>query len=64
MSLIQKITSVAVLVVLGITVSAQSKPVSIGMADTAMTRLWAESPNGTGIPPKWVYDYGVILNGM
>jgi len=64
MSLIQKMTSAVVLFVLGITVSAQSKPVLIGMADTAMTRLWAESPNGTGIPPKWVYDYGVILNGM
>lgn len=34
------------------------------MADTAMNRVWTDSPNGAGIPPKWVYDYGVILNGM
>jgi unsaturated rhamnogalacturonyl hydrolase len=34
------------------------------MADTAMNRVWADSPNGAGIPPKWVYDYGVISNGM
>ena len=29
-----------------------------------MNRVWIDSPNGAGIPPKWVYDYGVILNGM
>jgi unsaturated rhamnogalacturonyl hydrolase len=34
------------------------------MADTAMNRIWADSPNGKGVPPKWIYDYGVILNGM
>lgn len=45
-------------------VAAQSKPLSAEMADTAMTRIWTDSPNGAGIPPKWIYDYGVILNGM
>ncbi len=29
-----------------------------------MNRVWMDSPNGAGIPPKWVYDFGVILNGM
>lgn len=64
MNLIQKITSVIALSLLGITVSAQPKPLSAEMADTAMMRLWTGSPNGAGIPPKWIYDYGVILNGM
>src|SRR4051794_4240392 len=45
-------------------ITAQSKALSAEMADTAMTRIWTDSPNGAGIPPKWVYDYGVILNGM
>lgn len=44
--------------------SAQPRPLSEQMADTAVTRVWPDSPNGPGIPPKWVYDYGVILNGM
>jgi unsaturated rhamnogalacturonyl hydrolase len=46
------------------TIAGQAKPLSAQMADTAMTRIWTDSPNGSGIPPKWVYDYGVILNGM
>ncbi len=43
---------------------AQSQPLSEQMAETAMNRIWVDSPNGKGIPPKWVYDFGVILNGM
>jgi unsaturated rhamnogalacturonyl hydrolase len=43
---------------------AQTHPLSEQMADTAMNRIWADSPNGKGVPPKWVYDFGVILNGM
>jgi unsaturated rhamnogalacturonyl hydrolase len=42
----------------------QSLPTSEQIADTAMNRVWADSPNGKGVPPKWVYDFGVILNGM
>ena len=34
------------------------------MADTAMNRVYADSPNGAGIPPKWVYDFGTELNGI
>lgn len=45
-------------------ISAQSSPLSARMADTAMTRIWTDSPNRAGVPPRWVYDYGVILNGM
>jgi unsaturated rhamnogalacturonyl hydrolase len=43
---------------------AQTAPLSERMADTAKDRIWVDSPNGKGIPPKWVYDFGVILNGM
>ena len=43
---------------------AQTQKLSAQMADTAMNRVWTDSPNGAGIPPKWVYDYGGILNGM
>ncbi len=43
---------------------AQSQNLSAQMADTAMNRIWADSPNGAGIPPIWVYDYGVVLDGM
>ncbi len=39
-------------------------PLSERMAETAMNRIWTDSPNGKGVPPKWIYDYGVILNGM
>jgi unsaturated rhamnogalacturonyl hydrolase len=52
-----------VLLIIG-AVTAQSKPLSAEMAYTAMTRIWTDSPNGAGVPPKWIYDYGVILNGM
>ncbi|MGH9819334.1 MAG: glycoside hydrolase family 88 protein [Pyrinomonadaceae bacterium] len=48
----------------GLSVFSQSRPLSEQMADTAMNRIWVDSPNGKGIPPRWVYDYGVILNGM
>lgn len=61
------IRSVFVLIVLVAGVQAvisQTRPLSAQMAETAMTRVWADSPNGAGVPPKWVYDYGVILNGM
>ena len=39
-------------------------PLSEQMAETATKRVWVDSPNGAGVPPKWVYDYGVILNGL
>jgi unsaturated rhamnogalacturonyl hydrolase len=43
---------------------AQTQPISKQIAETARTRVWVDSPNGRGVPPKWVYDYGVILNGL
>ena len=29
-----------------------------------MNRVYTDSPNGAGIPPKWVYDFGTELNGI
>jgi|ERR1035437_2521485 unsaturated rhamnogalacturonyl hydrolase len=60
-----KLVVAALTALLGITsVYAQANPLSQQMADTAMDRIWTDSPNGRGIPPKWVYDYGVVLNGL
>lgn len=43
---------------------AQTQNLSEQMADTAMNRVYADSPNGAGIPPKWVYDFGTELAGI
>jgi unsaturated rhamnogalacturonyl hydrolase len=56
--------AIALLIVLLAVSSGVSQSASEKMADTAMDRLWVDSPNGKGVPPRWVYDYGVILNGM
>jgi len=56
--------SFIVVLSIAICLGAQTRPLSAQMADTAMTRIWTDSPNGVGVPPKWIYDYGVILNGM
>ncbi len=45
-------------------ISAQTQNLSAQMADTAMNRVYADSPNGAGIPPKWVYDFGTELAGI
>jgi unsaturated rhamnogalacturonyl hydrolase len=44
--------------------SAQTKPVSQQLADTAMNRIWVDDGNPAGIPRKWTYDQGVILKGI
>jgi unsaturated rhamnogalacturonyl hydrolase len=45
-------------------VSAQTAPISRQAVDTAMNRVWIDSPNGKGIPPKWIYDFGTVLSGV
>lgn len=50
--------------VLTVCASAQVVPVSRQATETAMERIWVDSPNGKGIPPKWLYDYGTILSGV
>lgn len=52
------------LLLAAVSIGAQSPALSEQIADTAMNRIWVDSPNGKGVPPKWVYDYGVVLNGM
>jgi len=44
--------------------SAQTKPISRQLADTAMNRIWIDDGNPAGIPRKWTYDQGVILKGI
>jgi len=62
---VKKLLAISGLVLLSIVqLSAQTRPVSAELADTAMTRIWVDSPSGPGVPPKWVYDDGVILSGM
>lgn len=58
--------SFAIILLIGsvITGFSQSRPLSEQMADTAMTRVWPDSPNGPGIPPRWVYDFGTEANGL
>ena len=43
---------------------AQTLPISRQAADTVMSRLWLDSPNGKGIPPKWSYDFGTELSAV
>ena len=45
-------------------VSAQTKPVSEQLADTAMNRIWVDARNQPGIPPRWTYEQGVILKAI
>ncbi|MGI8787101.1 MAG: hypothetical protein ACR2HG_04975 [Pyrinomonadaceae bacterium] len=58
------IFTIFLIIAAAFSVFAQNQNLSARMADTAMNRVWVDSPNGAGIPPKWVYDFGVILNGM
>ncbi len=44
--------------------SAQTKPVSWQLADTAMNRIWVDARNQPGIPPRWNYEQGVILKAI
>jgi len=43
---------------------AQSAPISERLADTAMNRIWVDDRNQPGIPPKWTYDQGVVLDAI
>src|SRR5215510_250122 len=51
------------IVLLGLSSSllvAQDKPMSQRVAATAMTALWRDA----GAPPRWSYEYGVVLKGV
>jgi unsaturated rhamnogalacturonyl hydrolase len=44
---------------------AQAVSTSERMASTAMNALYSDQArNESGIPPKWTYDFGVVLKGM
>jgi unsaturated rhamnogalacturonyl hydrolase len=54
-----------VLLVLTISVSAQEKRLSERVAETAMNSLWHDAAkNHSAAPPKWTYEYGVVLEGL
>lgn len=39
-------------------------PLSERLADTTMNRIWVDSRNQSGIPPKWTYEQGVVLKAI
>src|SRR4030095_13478889 len=41
-----------------------AQPLSERLADTAMNRIWVDSRNQPGIPPRWNYEQGVILKAI
>lgn len=45
-------------------VSAQTRPVSERLADTAMNRIWVDDGNPPGIPRGWTYEQGVVLDAI
>jgi len=55
---------IAILLVSVFGISAQNVPLSEKLADTAMNRIWVDSRNQPGIPPKWNYEQGVILKAI
>lgn len=60
-----KTLSIFIILVLTSTVSVYGqKPVSEQLADTAMNRIWVDQRNQPGIPPKWNYEQGVILEAI
>lgn len=55
---------IAVVLVAVFGINAQNVPLSERLADTAMNRIWVDSRNQPGIPPKWNYEQGVILKAI
>jgi unsaturated rhamnogalacturonyl hydrolase len=55
---------IAIVLVAVFGVLAQNVPLSEKLADTAMNRIWVDSRNQPGIPPKWNYEQGVILKAI
>lgn len=55
---------IAIVLVSVFGILAQNVPLSEKLADTAMNRIWVDSRNQPGIPPKWNYEQGVILKAI
>ncbi|PYT01778.1 MAG: glucuronyl hydrolase [Acidobacteria bacterium] len=47
-----------------LTLNAHGQKISERLADTAMNRIWVDDRNQPGIPPKWTYDQGVVLDAI
>jgi len=61
-----RLVSVLFFCLLGIVPAyGQSPPLSERMASTAMTALYRDpARNESGIPARWTYDFGVVLEGV
>jgi unsaturated rhamnogalacturonyl hydrolase len=60
-----KIRGLAILLILTSAAFGQiPKSISERLADTAMDRLWVDQRSQPGIPPKWNYEQGVILEAI
>jgi unsaturated rhamnogalacturonyl hydrolase len=60
-----KVLIITIVMVLSSGAFAQiAKPVSEQLADTAMDRIWVDQRSQPGIPPKWNYEQGVILEAI
>jgi len=65
MNIVRAIFLILSLAVTNIVTLGQIKPLSEGMADTAMNRLWRDAEkNESGQPAKWTYERGVVLKGI
>jgi len=47
-----------------VVVLGETPRVSEQLADTAMNRIWVDQRNQPGIPPKWNYEQGVVLEAI
>lgn len=57
--------AIAVILLTLTTVSAQTAQLSERTAVTAMTALWKDpARNVSGVPARWTYEYGVVLQGI
>ena len=56
---------IAPILIVFLTLSAFSQaPISERLADTAMNRIWVDDRDQPGIPPKWNYEQGVVLEAI
>ena len=51
-------------IVLTFALITAAQPISERLADTAMNRIWVDERNQPGIPPKWTYEQGVVLDAI
>lgn len=64
MSRTKILTTLLAFLMLSTSISAQTRPVSERLAETAMNRIWVDDRKQPGIPPKWTYEQGVVLKAI